>query len=46
MLSLTMQLNNSAEKARAKDIDLDLRTLELSQAIEHLDIIKVKRAGG
>ncbi|CAG8525134.1 15381_t:CDS:10 [Acaulospora morrowiae] len=40
MLSLNIQLKSSALKAQAKQIDLELRKLDATQASENLDIIQ------
>ncbi|CAG8532048.1 11587_t:CDS:10 [Diversispora eburnea] len=40
MLSLNIQLQSTVLKAQAKQIDLELRRLDATQASEHLDIVQ------
>ena len=42
MLNLNLKLQSSATKAQAKTIDLELRKLEATQAMEHLAIVQVR----
>jgi dynactin 1 len=42
MLNLNMQLQNSAMKSLAKSIELELRRMDVSQALRHVDIIQVR----
>jgi dynactin 1 len=41
MLDLNRQLQSSAVKNHAKTIEIELRKLEVSQATEHVDLLKV-----
>ena len=41
MLNLNIQLQNAAVKSQAKSIELELRKLEASQALEHLELVQV-----
>lgn len=41
MLSLNIQLQSTVLKAQAKQIDLELRKLDATQASEHLEIVQV-----
>lgn len=42
MLNLNLKLQSSATKAQAKTIDLELKKLEATQAMEHLAIVQVR----
>ncbi|TPX47951.1 hypothetical protein SeMB42_g03157 [Synchytrium endobioticum] len=41
MISLSLKLQSSAVKAQAKSIEMELRRLEVTQAVENLDIVRV-----